>query len=1149
MKSILSELTLPSKIGHHQHWTQLPGCAQAMTLSEIAQKKEGLTVVITNTATQYQRLARETQYFLGDDLPIYTFPDWETLPYDRFSPHEDIISERIHTLSKLPQAESGLMILPAHTLMMRIMPFSALEAHSFSMEVGQTLDIEALSHRLIRTGYNATETVFSPGEFVIRGAVLDIFPMGSPIPYRLERFDDEIETIRSFDPNTQRTINKVDRIALLPGKECPLDERSINRFKQQFEDHFQINPNQCPLYTDIKSAMPAPGMEYFLPLFYESTSTIFDYLPGDPLLVTMPGAAQVTDQIWNEWHSRYEDRRYDKYYPILPPQSLILPPDEVNRTFKSYRRVTLHADDTLDTAATSRANYHNIPTISIETRREDPVIALRQFIDQQQRDGLPIFIAAESAGRRESLLELLRKHQLDPIGVDHILSLPNTPGLYVGIAPLDEGVLSDRLAIVSESQLFGQRVMQRRRRSARNHNDELAIKSLMELSIEDAVVHIDHGVGRYQGLQTLEVDEQPQEFLVLQYADEAKLYVPVSDLHLISRYGATDPDLAPLHKLGTDQWSKAKKKAAEKINDVAAELLNIYARRAAQKGIQFDIPTSDYDRFCQQFPFEETPDQADAIDAVIADLENPQPMDRLVCGDVGFGKTEVAMRAAFVAVQNEKQVAVLVPTTLLAQQHYESFRDRFADWPVKVELLSRFRTAKQSNEVLQNIKNGTVDIVVGTHKLLQSDISFKQLGLMIVDEEHRFGVTHKEKLKALRANVDLLTLTATPIPRTLNMALSGIRNLSIIATPPAKRLSIKTFVRQNDSALIKEAVLRELLRGGQVYYLHNEVKSIEQCAEKLAQLVPEARPIVAHGQMPERQLEQVMSSFYHKQYNILVCSTIIETGIDIPSANTIIIDRADHFGLAQLHQLRGRVGRSHHQAYAYLLVPSLKAISADAQKRLEAITNADHLGAGFTLASHDLEIRGAGELLGSEQSGHVNAIGYTLYMDMLNRAVKAIRSGKDPALEQPLDLHTVVNLRVSAIIPDDYIPDVHNRLLMYKRISSATSQDELDQLKIEMIDRFGLLPAPLQRLFQLAGLRIQSQQLGINKIESNSRWAYLHFNESTSIEPIKLVKLVQNHPTKYTLSGASTLKYLHEEEQADQRIAAVNDLIISLTGN
>ncbi|HET8731619.1 MAG TPA: transcription-repair coupling factor, partial [Moraxellaceae bacterium] len=754
--------------------------------------------------------------------------------------------------------------------------------------------------------------------------------------------------------------------------------------------------------------------------------------------------------------------------------------------------------------------------------------------------------------RRESLLELLARASLKPGAVsgwdDFLARKDTTPAIAVG--PLEQGLwLQDPpIAVITESQLLGQRVMQSRRRKATSQDvsSELVIRNLSELQPGAPVVHIDHGVGRYQGLVTLEVDNQAQEFLLLEYADSAKLYVPVSSLQLIARYSGADDDHAPLHRLGTEQWTKARRKAAEQVRDTAAELLNIYARRAARPGHAFSFNESDYALFASGFPFEETADQAAAIIATIADLRAKRPMDRLVCGDVGFGKTEVAMRAAFVAVQDGGQVVVLVPTTLLAQQHYENFRDRFADWPIKIDVLSRFKSAKEQAAALKQLEEGKIDIIIGTHKLLAEDVRFKHLGLIIVDEEHRFGVRHKEALKNMRAEVDMLTLTATPIPRTLNMAFAGMRDLSIIATPPARRLAVKTFVRESHPAVIKEAILRELLRGGQVYYLHNEVESIEKCSQELQALVPEARIGIAHGQMRERELEQVMQQFYHKQFNVLVCTTIVETGIDVPSANTIIMDRADKLGLAQLHQLRGRVGRSHHQAYAYLLTPHQKAMTGDAEKRLEAIAAAGELGAGFALASHDLEIRGAGELLGEEQSGNINTVGFTLYMEMLEQAVKAIRSGKTPNLDQPLAQGTDVNLRISALIPDAYLPDVHNRLMLYKRISNAKDQAELDELQVEMIDRFGLLPEQTKNLFAVTSLKIEAEKLGITKIDASAGGGRLEFGTETKVDPMRLVKMIQTQPRKFRLEGADKLRFIMEMQDPQVRLQRLRDLLQSL---
>ncbi|OHC16527.1 MAG: transcription-repair coupling factor, partial [Pseudomonadales bacterium RIFCSPHIGHO2_01_FULL_64_12] len=890
--------------------------------------------------------------------------------------------------------------------------------------------------------------------------------------------------------------------------------------------------------------------EYYLPLFFDETDTLFDYLPSDTQVFSLPGIEQASENFWNDVRNRYEERRVDPERPLVPPAELFLPVEDCFARLKNWPRVVVSQQDVDVGVGRERFPAQTLPDLAIQAKAQQPMAALEQFLNDFP--GRVLF-TAESAGRREVLLELLARLRLKPVEVDGWSAFASgKERLAITIAPLDDGLQLDEpaLALIAESPLFGQRVMQRRRRDkTRGDHGDAVIKNLTELREGAPVVHIDHGVGRYQGLVTLEIEGQAQEFLLLQYADEAKLYVPVASLHLIARYTGSDDALAPLHKLGSETWQKAKRKAAEQVRDVAAELLDIYARRAARQGYAFKDPQVDYETFAAGFPFEETPDQQAAIDAVREDLLSAKPMDRLVCGDVGFGKTEVAMRAAFIAVHGGKQVAVLVPTTLLAQQHYNSFRDRFADWPVRVEVMSRFKSAKEVQNAITELADGKIDILIGTHKLLQDDVKFSNLGLVIIDEEHRFGVRQKEQLKALRSEVDILTLTATPIPRTLNMSIAGMRDLSIIATPPARRLSVRTFVMEANNPTIKEALLRELLRGGQVYYLHNDVKTIEKCAADLQALVPEARIAIGHGQMRERDLEQVMSDFYHKRFNVLVASTIIETGIDVPSANTIIIERADKFGLAQLHQLRGRVGRSHHQAYAYLLTPPRKAMTDDAQKRLEAIANAQDLGAGFVLATHDLEIRGAGELLGEGQSGQIQAVGFTLYMEMLERAVKAIRKGEQPNLEQPLGGGPEINLRLPALIPEDYLPDVHARLILYKRIANAADEDGLKELQVEMIDRFGLLPEPTKNLVRLTLLKLQAEKLGITKIDAGPQGGRIEFSADTSVDPMVLIKLIQSQPNRYKFEGATLFKFQVPMERPEERFNTLEALLERLAPN
>lgn len=1143
--SVLRLPPLPAASGK-QHWGNLPGAALSLAIAEAASNAKRFTLLLTADSQSAERLQEELAFF-APELPVLHFPDWETLPYDLFSPHQDIVSQRIATLYQLPELSHGVLVVPITTALHRLAPKRFLLGSSLVLDVGQKLDVEQMRLRLEAAGYRCVDTVYEHGEFAVRGALIDLFPMGSALPYRIDLFDDEIETLRTFDPENQRSIDMVESIRLLPAREFPLKKEAVTGFRARFRERFDVDFRRCPIYQDLSTGITPAGIEYYLPLFYEETATLFDYLPEDSQVFSLPGIEQAAEQFWNDVRNRYEERRVDPERPLLPPAELFMPVEDCFARLKLWPRVVASQQDVEPGIGRERFPAQPLPELAIESKASEPLGKLRQFLD-----GFPgrVLFTAESAGRREVLLELLARLKLRPQEVEGWGGfLASEERLAIAIAPLDEGLLLDEVALVAESPLFGQRVMQRRRREKSRDGGDNVIKNLTELREGAPVVHIDHGVGRYQGLVTLEIEGQAQEFLLLQYADEAKLYVPVASLHLIARYTGSDDALAPLHKLGSETWQKAKRKAAEQVRDVAAELLDIYARRAARQGYAFKDPQVDYETFAAGFPFEETPDQQAAIDAVREDLLSAKPMDRLVCGDVGFGKTEVAMRAAFIAVHGGKQVAVLVPTTLLAQQHYNSFRDRFADWPVRVEVMSRFKSAKEVQNAITELADGKIDILIGTHKLLQDDVKFSNLGLVIIDEEHRFGVRQKEQLKALRSEVDILTLTATPIPRTLNMSIAGMRDLSIIATPPARRLSVRTFVMEANNPTIKEALLRELLRGGQVYYLHNDVKTIEKCAADLQALVPEARIAIGHGQMRERDLEQVMSDFYHKRFNVLVASTIIETGIDVPSANTIIIERADKFGLAQLHQLRGRVGRSHHQAYAYLLTPPRKAMTDDAQKRLEAIANAQDLGAGFVLATHDLEIRGAGELLGEGQSGQIQAVGFTLYMEMLERAVKAIRKGEQPNLEQPLGGGPEINLRLPALIPEDYLPDVHARLILYKRIANAADEDGLKELQVEMIDRFGLLPEPTKNLVRLTLLKLQAEKLGITKIDAGPQGGRIEFSADTSVDPMVLIKLIQSQPNRYKFEGATLFKFQVPMERPEERFNTLEALLERLAPN
>ncbi|WP_170938523.1 transcription-repair coupling factor [Halomonas campaniensis] len=1123
------------------YWTSPPGSATALALSRVATKAP-LLVITPNTASA-QRLEQDLYFY--SDVPVLPFPDWETLPYDSFSPHQDIVSARLRTLRQLQDGVRGIVLVPINTLMQRLPPVEYIAGRVMTLKTGERLDREAFRESLSRAGYRAVETVYEPGEYAMRGALIDLFAMGMDEPIRIDLFDDEIDSLRHFDPGSQRSTDKLASLELLPAHEYSLSRSAIACFREQFETLFDVDPRQCPLYNDALKGIPSPGLEHYLPLFFEQTASLFDHLTDDTRVALLPGVFEAAEQHWQSIDARYVNLGVDPTRPLLPPHRAFFPVNDVFSAIKARPRIELTEDS--EQRHAQQPDAAPLPTLSINARAKQPLAELSAFL--QTHAQTRVLFVAESRGRREALEEILAPLKL---------SLPHADSFhdFIASAPpyaITEGLVDSGLwlnnpsvAVISETELFGDVVRQSRRREKATDDNELAVRHLSELREGAPVVHQAHGVGRYLGLETLEAGGQANEFLALSYADGAKLYVPVDSLHMISRYSGADDELAPLHKLGSDQWEKARRKAAEKIRDTAAELLDVYARREAQQGVVYEAPGEEYVRFASNFPFEETADQHAAIEAVISDMTSPQPMDRVVCGDVGFGKTEVAMRAAFLAVQSGRQVVVLVPTTLLARQHFENFRDRFADTAVNIGLISRFTSGKEVTQTLESIKSGQTDIVIGTHKLLAKSVELPKMGLLIIDEEHRFGVAQKEKLKTLRAEVDILTLTATPIPRTLNMAMSGIRDLSIIATPPARRLSVKTFVQQHDTSIIKEALLREILRGGQVYVLHNEVKTIENSAEKIRELIPEARVAVAHGQLPERSLERIMSDFYHRRFNVLVCSTIIETGIDVPSANTIIIERADKFGLAQLHQLRGRVGRSHHQAYAYLLTPPPKAMTRDAIKRLEAISASDDLGAGFTLASHDMEIRGAGELLGDEQSGQMETIGYTLYMEMLDRAVKAIRAGKTPNIDAPFNTGVEISLNLPALIPSDYIHDVQQRLVMYKRIANTQSDSELKELQVELIDRFGLLPNPLKNLIRQTKLRHRADQLGISKIEAGESRGRVLFSSSTQVDPLTLVNLIQTSPKYYRLDGSDTLRFELPMESVDKRFQQLENLLSTL---
>jgi len=1151
------------------------GSADALLCTALHAEAGAPLVVLTANAHDAQRLVEEIRYF-APQLATYLLPDWETLPYDQFSPHPDLVSERLSALYQISQSHCDILLLPMSTALIRLPPQSYLAARTFMLKKGDKLDLLALREQCAKAGYSHVNQVVSPGEFSVRGGLIDLFPTGSTLPYRIDLFDDEIETLRTFDVDTQRSLYPVGEIRLLPAREFPLDESGIAQFRQNFREQFEGDPSRRRVYKDVSNGLAPGGAEWYLPLFFAETATLFDYLPETAVICTHGDVNIAAEGFWVETRSRHKLLNYDPEHPILPPDALMLAVDDFFKATKQYPRISLLAAEA----------DKPLLDIGIDRRDVEPLAKIKTFVKNHKGR---ILLIAESLGRRETLTQLLTQHGLEPYPCDSWQDfLTADKHLMLGVAPVQTGfstlssppsqggvaqsagvdaelvsttnpppsLRDDRslklrggesLAVITETELYPSQVRQERRRDKeKSRNAEGMLKDLAELRENDPVVHEQHGVGRYRGLVNLDFGEGETEFLLLEYAGDDKLYVPVSQLFLISRYSGGPAESAPLHRLGSGQWEKAKKKALKQIRDTAAELLNLYAMRAARIGHAFKLSLADYERFADGFPFEETPDQEAAIEAVISDMQSGRPMDRLVCGDVGFGKTEVALRAAFIAVMGGRQVAVLVPTTLLAEQHFNNFSDRFAEWPIKVAEISRFRSAKEQAEAIEGLGQGKIDIIIGTHRLIQKDVKFKNLGLVILDEEHRFGVRQKEQLKAMRAEVDVLTLTATPIPRTLSMAMEGLREFSVIATPPQKRLSIKTFVTPWSEGTIREAVLRELKRGGQIYFLHNEVNTIHSMREKLEKMLPEARIGVAHGQLRERELESVMRDFYHQRFNLLLCTTIIETGIDIPTANTIVINRADNFGLAQLHQLRGRVGRSHHQAYAYLLTnPDIK-ISKQAEKRLDAIQLLEDLGAGFHLAMHDLEIRGAGELLGDSQSGEMHEIGFALYADMLSHAVKQLKAGKEPDLSAPLGVTTEINLHTPALMPNSYCGDVHERLIIYKRLASCNDLERLQDLREELIDRFGLPPVQTQALLACHKLRIMAKPLCVNKIDASGETIQLQFSQDTPVEPEAILKLLQKSPI-YRMNGPDKLRVAVKLEHVTPRAEFVEGLLKGLS--
>ncbi|MBY0238115.1 MAG: transcription-repair coupling factor [Burkholderiaceae bacterium] len=1132
----------------------LYGSADAYALARAALqlKSQGkMLAVVVAQASDGQRLLDELPWFADGQLRCHLLPDWETLPYDAFSPHQDLVSERLATLHEIQSGQCDVMIVPATTALVRMAPPSFLASYTFFFKKGESLDEAKLKAQLTLAGYAHVSQVMSPGEYSVRGGLIDLFPMGSSLPYRLDLFGDTIETIRTFDADTQRSLYPVHEVRLLPGREFPMDEAARTTFRSRWREQFEGDPSRAVVYKDVGSGIASAGIEYYLPLFFEQTATLFDYLPEGATLALVGDIDAAIKRFWLDTESRYRFLKADRERPLLPPDALFLADEQFFTLAKPHPRLAVTT--VLDKAGAPSELSAPVPDVAVNRHLDDPVAKLRALLlDTARHSTRRVMICAESNGRRETLQQYFSEFDLHPAlieGFDGFLA--SDAKVTLGVAPLQAGfaLTADQLDLlfITETELYagsGRRAGKKKQEAV--SQVESMVRDLSELKIGDPVVHINHGIGRYLGLVSMDLGEGETEFLHLEYAKESKLYVPVSQLHVISRYSGASADDAPLHNLGSGQWEKAKRKAFDQVRDTAAELLNLYARRAARQGHAFEYSSHDYERFADSFGFDETPDQAAAIMNVIKDMTSGKPMDRLVCGDVGFGKTEVALRAAFIAVMGGKQVAILAPTTLLAEQHAQTFADRFADWPVRIAEMSRFRTGKEIATAIKGMQDGTLDIIIGTHKLLSDDVKFTRLGLVIIDEEHRFGVRQKEALKSLRAEVDVLTLTATPIPRTLGMALEGLRDFSVIATAPQKRLAIKTFVRSEAESIIREACLRELKRGGQVYFLHNEVDTIQNRLAKLEELLPEARIAVAHGQMHERDLEKVMRDFVAQRYNILLCTTIIETGIDVPTANTIIMHRADKFGLAQLHQLRGRVGRSHHQAYAYLLVNDIQGLSKQAQRRLDAIQAMEELGSGFYLAMHDLEIRGAGEVLGENQSGEMLEVGFQLYTDMLNEAVRALKAGKEPDLAAPLASTTEINLHVPALLPNDFCGDVHERLSIYKRLANCDRQDRIDDLQEELIDRFGKLPDPARALIETHRLRILAATVGIVKIDAHSEAASLQFMPKPPIDPMRIITLIQKNK-QIKLNGQDKLKIAANMPDLPARVAQIKNAIKQLT--
>lgn len=1142
MPQLYLQDSAPFKSGQKFYWGSLYGSAQALALIEFAKAQNQVVLIIANDIVHFDQLVKSLNFY-NDGLDILKFDNWEVLAFDHFSPHPDITSSRLSTLSKLPSLSKGIVVTTLESLSQQLCPLEFSQKYSFSLQIGDAIDMHSFAEKLLKIGYNRVTTVMEHGEFSVKGSLIDLYPMGAKSPYRLDLFDQEIDSIRTFDTSTQRSLNVTNALSLLPAREFSTDAESLEIFKQNYLKVFGKTDDF--IYTEVSESRLPAGIEFYAPLFFTHTNTLFDYLASNTIVAHYQGFSDLVDITFAEIHNRHQQANRNLDRPPLLLEQVFLNKEQLFTQIKQRQQLVIGASKLEDKAG--RLNFASklLPPLNIDAQAKHP---LEKFLNFSKKFKGKVLIVCESEGRQSILTDLLNNHDLAPINIDHWQAF--TQGeqrLYITNANLSDGMLTKDVAVITEVNLFGaDMVKQQRRRRAKHKDFDEAIKSLVEIKIGDPIVHESYGVGRYLGLKTQTFDDLTQDFLMLEYANGSKLMVPMTSLNLISRYSGASPDIAPLHKLGTNQWSKAKQKAHEALHDIAAELLEIYAKRQSQTGFAFPEPSDAYTSFVSNFPFEETPDQLKTMGEVLADMQSRRPMDRLVCGDVGFGKTEIAMRAAFLAVESGKQVAILVPTTLLANQHLQSFKDRFINYPIEIAALSRFQTPKEQTHIKQKLLDGKIDIVIGTHKLIQGSIKYRQLGLVIIDEEHRFGVKQKEALKKLRGQSDILTMTATPIPRTLNMALGSLRELSIIATPPQGRSAIQTFVNEWNDDTIKEACSRELHRGGQIFVLHNDIDSIDNMAENLKTLMPNIHVRIAHGQMPTRELEHIMSDFYHGRFQILVCTTIIETGIDIPNANTIIINNAQNFGLAQLHQLRGRVGRSHHRAYAYLVIKSHQALSANAKKRLDAIESLEELGAGFMLANHDLEIRGAGDLLGDNQSGKISEIGFNLYHDLLKRTVDAMRAGRKINLDDPINHEIEIDTGLACIIPETYLGDVHERLVLYKRIANAKNNDELKDLQIEMIDRFGLLLDSTKNLFAATKLKLFSEKIGIDKISIYDDKAHLTFADKTTVEPIKIIHLVQKQPKTYQLKGQNQLIIKQTMPEDIERIEWVENLLKKL---